>query len=79
MWYLRPVIKENTQRVVVMTCGQCEIEYWLKNSKVRNDGTELQKNLACFQTYGTDVEGGVTLFVGIFWKADRQRGCLNQF
>ena len=72
MQYLRPVIKENTKHVVVMKCDQSEIEYWLENSKVRNDGTGLRKNPTCFQTYGTDVEGGVTLFVGIFQKAGRE-------
>ena len=51
-----------------MTCDQHEIEYWLKNSKVRNDDIESQKILACFQTYGTDVfiRRGVTLFAGMF-------------
>ena len=34
-----------------MTCDQCEIEYWLENSKVRNDDFESRKNLACFETY----------------------------
>ena len=38
-----------------MTCDFCEIENWLENSKVRNADIESRKNLACFQTYGTDV------------------------
>ena len=38
-----------------MTCDQREIKYWLENNKVRNDDLESGKNLACFQTYGTDV------------------------
>ena len=62
-----------------MTCDQRETKYLLENSKVRNDGTELRKNIKSFQTYGTDVEGGVTLFMGIFQKADRLGGRLNQF
>ena len=38
-----------------MTCDWREIEYWLGNTKVRNDDIESRKHLACFQTYGTDV------------------------
>ena len=39
-----------------MACDQHEIEYWLENNKVIiNDDIELQKNQACFRTYGTDV------------------------
>ena len=45
---------------------KCETEYWLENNMVRNDDIESQKNLACFQTYGTNVYGGVTLLIGIF-------------
>ena len=52
-----------------MVCDQHEIEYWQKNNKVRNDDVELRKKLACFQTYGTDVQGGITLSMGIFKKA----------
>ena len=50
----RPVIKEK-QRFIAMTCDQHEIEYLSENDKVRNDDIELGKNLACIQTYGTDV------------------------
>ena len=38
-----------------MMCDQREIEYWLENNKVRNYDIELQKDLAYFQIYGTDV------------------------
>ena len=38
-----------------MTFDQRETEYWLENSKVRNDDIELHKNLACFQIYGIDA------------------------
>ena len=38
-----------------MTCDQREIKYWSEDAKVRNDDIESQKNLACFQIYGTDV------------------------
>ena len=38
-----------------MACYWHEKEYWLGNYRVRNDDNELRKNLACFQTYGTDV------------------------
>ena len=38
-----------------MACDQHEIEYRLENNKVINDDTESRKNLAYFQTYGTDV------------------------
>ena len=30
-----------------------------------------KKNLACFQTYRTDAQGGDKLFTGIFEKANR--------
>ena len=36
-------------------CDQREIEYWSENNRVKNNGIESQKNLACFQTYRTDV------------------------
>ena len=39
----------------IMACYWHEKEYWLGNNRVRNDDNELRKNLACFQTYGTDV------------------------
>ena len=38
-----------------MACDQCEIEYWIEIKKAINDDIESRKNLACFQTYGTDV------------------------
>ena len=45
--------------VILMThdliCNWHEIEYWLENNRVRNDDTELRKNLACLQAYGTQV------------------------
>ena len=31
-----------------MMCDQREIEFWLENSKIKNDDIESQKNLACF-------------------------------
>ena len=63
----------------IITCDQREITYWLENNRFINDDIESQKNLACFQTNGTDVEGEVTLFMGIFQKVDKQGRCLNQF
>ena len=46
--------------VILMThdliCNWHEIEYWLENNRVRNDDTELRKNLACLQAYGTHTE-----------------------
>ena len=38
-----------------LICNWHEIEYWLENNRVRNDDTELRKNLACLQAYGTQV------------------------
>ena len=38
----------------------------MEDNSVRNDDIEAQKNLAWFQTYRTDVYGGVTQFTGMF-------------
>ena len=38
-----------------MACDEREIEYWLENSRVRNNGIGSWKNVAYFQIYKTDV------------------------
>lgn len=45
----------------IMAWDQHKIEYWKENRRVRNNGIESGKNLACFQTFRTVAEGGVTL------------------
>ena len=38
-----------------MVCDEYEIKHWQENSWVRNDDIESPKNVACLQTYRTDV------------------------
>ena len=62
----KSVITENAECVVatcqsnvlLIWCVICEIKYWYKNNRVRNNDIKSRKNLVCFQIYKTDVYGG---------------------
>ena len=51
----RGVILNHTAYYGLWIYDKCETEYWLENNMVRNYDIESRKNLACFQTYETDV------------------------